>query len=237
MKTRISSSYNKEKRKEKYQRNKNDPVYMKSAKFQAKRWRDTSKLALATLQQKLHFQKKEIAFLNKKLVESISLLESITIEQDRCESALEEAKSIISASHSSNPNPPQINNAYQNCNHFISRILQNDFLTKELFRFSKNELIDLHQQLETHFNSLNTRGETRKKTSGHKEKLDSMQHLCITLLWLCHYPTDAVMAAIFDINSWKINRVIKRTLSSLQMALTPLISWPSDIEIEDLKLK
>jgi len=98
-------------------------------------------------------------------------------------------------------------------------------------------LIDLHQQLETHFNSLNTRGETRKKTSGHEEKPDSMQHLCITLFWLCHYPTDAVMVAIFDINSWKINRVIKRTLSSLQMALTPLISWPSDIEMEDLKLK
>jgi len=218
MKIRISSSYNKEKRKEKYQRNKTDPVYMKSAKFRAQRWCDTSKLALATLQQKLHFQKKEIAFLNKKLVESISLLESITIELDRCESALEEAKSIISASHSSNPNLPQINNAYQNCNHFIRRILQNDFMTKELFRFSKKEWIDLlHQQLETHFNSLNTRGETRKKTSGHKEKLDSMQHLCITLFWLCHYPTDAVMAAFFDINSWKINRVIKRILSSLQM--------------------
>jgi len=63
-------------------------------------------LALAILQQKLHFQKKEIAFLNKRLVESTSLLESITIELDRCESALEEAKSIISATHSSNPNLP-----------------------------------------------------------------------------------------------------------------------------------
>jgi hypothetical protein len=61
-------------------------------------------------------------------------------------------------------------------------------------------------------------------------------HLFITLLWLRQYLTDNLLSSFFGLSNFALNRIVKRTLISLDDSLSE-ICWPTDDEFERLCVK
>ena len=120
---------------------------------------------------------------------------------------------------------------------FINRVTNNEFLIKKNIRMLKMELWNAAMQISPAFDELNSRGQPRTRTCKKKVKYSVSDHLFITFFWLVHYPTDAVMASIFNICSRELTKMIRRTLKSYRSTFQHLIQWPSDVQFDQYLAK
>lgn len=122
------------------------------------------------------------------------------------------------------------------CEKEVERLLKEKNL-KDLIGMSRTKFKKILRMIRNALQFRNARGdmreciETRKKISRSERT-----HLFITLLWLRNYFTDDVIAALFHLSNFALNRMIKRTLNALDESL-PDIKWPTDEEFEQPRMK
>jgi hypothetical protein len=104
-----------------------------------------------------------------------------------------------------------------------------------MVRLTKEEFEKLVEEVEPTIFKTTFRGTTRKQKVISTSKYSVRSMIFVTLFWLAHYPTLALMSAIFGVHERTITQILKRIIVGMASSFKNEIRWPADEEFERRK--
>ena len=102
---------------------------------------------------------------------------------------------------------------------------------KQMTRMSKEAFDALVTEITPAFEKTTWRGTYRMKKKKAKVEFPIAVGIFLTLFWMAHYPTLALMGSLFNLHTFTLSRILKRTTFAMATALAQEIKWPSDEEL------
>jgi hypothetical protein len=151
-----------------------------------------------------------------------------------CENLKETAETIDSQSaEESEVSEEEEEGIWKRFEEVVAIFLSDPKSLKEMTSLDQSELELLHIGCQANMEKLTWRGTIRKNLTS-SSSLPMLSFIFLTLFWLRHYPTLAILSAIFKIHPRTATRILKRTIIALKMSMENKIVMPSENEMSSL---
>jgi len=98
-----------------------------------------------------------------------------------------------------------------------------------VIRFNKSYFLEIKERIEAEMMKRNRDGKIQKKFGEEKKKIFKIEEeLFITLFWVKNYLNDFFLEIFFERDNQTIKKIIKKTISCLNLVYSNLIKWAKE---------
>jgi hypothetical protein len=237
MKTRNFLASERERKRNNKRKSMSSPEVREKQRIAQQNYRKRLKIQQTQQINELQFlrqQNKELKnYIAYKKVQIESLKEQISELEEALEQVRKKDMDLIAASSKENNSEEQ--KTLADFNKRVQQFLDEATNYPKMVRFYKEEFEELVKEVGPAISETTFRGTFRKQRTIPTSKYSTASMVFITLFWLAHYPTLAMMSAMFGIHERSITQILKRTLTGMAWSFKDELKWPTDEEFERRK--